>query len=74
MKSQSDGRPLTLDEVEAAVSKLSPEDIARFGASLEKINAANFDRQIERDIRAEKPDKSADKTLADLKNNRLCKP
>ena len=65
---------MILDEIKAAVSKLPPGELACFGASLGKFNAANFDRQIERDIRAEKPDKSADRTLADLKDNRLCKP
>ncbi len=56
---------MSVDEIEKAIPKLSPEERAKIRALLEEIEADEWDRQIERDVKAGKFDKLADQVLAD---------
>ena len=60
----------TIQEIEEAVLKLSPEDLAVFGAWFEEFQADAWDRQIERDIAAGRLDALADEALRDLREGR----
>jgi hypothetical protein len=61
---------MSIEELEKAVAKLSPEDLARFRAWFEEFEAAKFDRKIERDARAGRLDQLAEQALADLRQGR----
>jgi len=61
---------MDIEELEEAVAKLSPEDLARFRAWFEEFEAAKFDRKIERDARAGRLDQLAEQALADLSQGR----
>jgi hypothetical protein len=56
---------MTIEELEDAVAKLPPEDLAHFRAWFEQFDAARFDETIERDARAGKLDRLADAALDD---------
>jgi hypothetical protein len=43
---------MSLEEIESAVSKLSPPELTRFITWFEEFAADEWDRQIEADIRA----------------------
>lgn len=43
---------MSVQEIEAAVSQLSPDDLARFAEWFEEYRADEWDRQIEADARA----------------------
>ena len=43
---------MSLEEIESAVSKLSPPELTRFISWFEEFAADEWDRQIEADIRA----------------------
>ena len=60
----------TLQEIERAVSQLSPEDLAAFRAWFAEFDAAIWDRQLETDVAAGRLDALADKALQDLKEGR----
>jgi len=61
---------MSVDELEKAVAALPPDKLAQFRAWYEEFDAANWDRQMERDIKAGKLDKLADEALADFKAGR----
>jgi len=61
---------MSVDELEKAVAALPPDKLAKFRAWYEEFDAANWDRQIERDIKTGKLDKLADEALADFKAGR----
>jgi hypothetical protein len=61
---------MSIEELEKAVAKLSPEDLARFRAWFEEFEAAKFDRKIERDAWAGRLDRLAEQALADLRQGR----
>ena len=61
---------MTIEELEKAVAKLPPEDLARFRAWFEQFDAARFDEKIERDVSAGKLDRLADAALDDLRKGR----
>jgi hypothetical protein len=46
-----------IEDIEKAVERLSPEELARFRAWFEEFDARVFDEKIERDARAGKLDK-----------------
>ena len=48
---------MTIEDLEKAVAKLPPDDLARFRAWFEEFEAARFDGKIERDAKAGKLDK-----------------
>jgi len=53
----------TLEEIEKAVTKLTPEQIAKFRAWFEEFQERAFDEQIERDVEAGKLDRLAEEAL-----------
>ena len=54
-----------LEDIEKAVEQLSPDEMARFRAWFEELQANLWDQQIERDIKAGKLDKLAEQWRAD---------
>jgi hypothetical protein len=59
-------RPMTkLEEIEAAVTQLSPEELRTFRAWLDELEERLFDEKIERDAKAGKLDKLAAKAIAE---------
>jgi hypothetical protein len=53
----------TIEGIEKAVAKLSPEQLATFRAWFDEFQARLFEEQIERDAKAGKLDKLADDAL-----------
>jgi hypothetical protein len=60
----------TLNEVELAVSQLSPEDLAAFRTWFAEFDAAAWDKQIEKDVAAGRLDALAQKALKHLREGR----
>ncbi|MBD2385383.1 hypothetical protein [Cylindrospermum sp. FACHB-282] len=60
----------TLNEIERAVSQLSPEELAAFRAWFAEFDAAVWDQQIEEDVAAGRLEKLAKKALKDLREGR----
>ena len=54
-----------LEEIEAAVAGLSPEELKKFRAWLDELEERLFDEKIERDAKAGKLDKLAAKAIAE---------
>jgi hypothetical protein len=54
-----------IEDIEKAVERLSPEELARFRAWFEEFDARLFDEKIERDAKAGK----LDKLLAEARAN-----
>ena len=54
----------TAEDIEKAVEKLTPHELARFRAWFETFDAEQFDAAIERDINAGKLDAHAQEALA----------
>jgi hypothetical protein len=55
----------TAEDIEKAVEKLAPGELARFRAWFEAFDAEQFDAAIERDARAGKLDGFAEEALAE---------
>jgi hypothetical protein len=53
----------TVEDIEKAVAKLSPEQLAKFRAWFDDFQARLFDEQIERDAKSGKLDKLAEEAL-----------
>jgi hypothetical protein len=47
----------TIEDIEKAITQLSPEQLAKFRAWFDEFQARMFDEQIERDAKAGKLDK-----------------
>jgi uncharacterized HAD superfamily protein len=60
----------TLEDIEKAVTKLSREQLAKFRAWFEEYDARLFDEKIERDAKAGKLDKLAERARANHKAGR----
>lgn len=58
---------MSVKELEKAVSKLPPDQLAEFRAWFEAFDAACFDEKIERDTANGKLDRFADDALGDFK-------
>jgi hypothetical protein len=58
---------MSVEEIERAIVKLSKKDRAKLLAWLAEMDSAEWDRQIEADIKAGKFDKLAEKALAEHK-------
>ncbi len=54
---------MTLNELENAVTSLSPEDLARFRAWFAEYDGAGWDRQLEQDVADGKLDALADQAI-----------
>jgi len=61
---------MTIEDLEKAVAKLPPDDLARFRAWFEQFDAARFDERIERDAKAGKLDRLAEQALGDHRKGR----
>jgi hypothetical protein len=55
-----------VQEVEQAVSRLSPEDLARFRQWFERFDAKVWDKQFEHDASSGGLDRLADQAIADF--------
>ncbi|MGQ0683270.1 hypothetical protein [Bradyrhizobium sp.] len=60
----------TAEEIEKAVERLDPRELARFSAWFEAFEAKRFDAAIERDAQAGKLDALAEEALADHRAGR----
>jgi hypothetical protein len=60
----------TVKEIEAAVRKLSREDLSSFRAWFADFDADGWDKQLEADVAAGRLDKLADEALKDLREGR----
>ena len=58
---------MSVEEIERAIVKLSKRDRAKLLAWLAEMDAAEWDRQIEADIKAGKFDNLSEKALAEHK-------
>ena len=56
---------MTIEDLEKAVAKLPPDQLAKFRDWFEAFDAARFDEKIERDAKAGKLDRLAEQALAD---------
>jgi hypothetical protein len=60
----------TIQEIERAVSELTPQELAEFRRWFHDFDAAEWDRQLEADVAAGRLDALADEALADLRAGR----
>jgi hypothetical protein len=61
---------MTIEDLEKAVAKLPPDQLAQFRAWFEEFDAARFDQKIERDAKAGKLDRMADQAVDDFRKGR----
>jgi hypothetical protein len=61
---------MTIEDLEKAVAKLPPDQLAKFRDWFEAFDAARFDQKIERDAKAGKLDRLAEQALADFREGR----
>lgn len=64
---------MSVEELEKAIASLPPEQFATLREWFEAFVADEWDRQIERDIKAGKLDKYAEEAIADFKAGRCRK-
>ena len=60
----------TITEIEQAVQKLAPQELAKFREWFAQFDAAQWDLQIERDVAAGRLDALADEALDDARQGR----
>jgi predicted component of type VI protein secretion system len=60
-----------LEDIEKAVTKLAPAELAKFRAWFDAFDAARFDERLERDAESGKLDQLADKARADFRAGRV---
>jgi hypothetical protein len=60
----------TIEEIQSAVVRLSPEELRRFSEWFEGFSADLWDRQWEEDVKAGNLDKAADQAIADFRAGR----
>jgi hypothetical protein len=58
---------MTIQELEQAVSELSPKELARFRQWFEEFDAELWDEQFENDAKSGKLDNLASKAIADFR-------
>ena len=61
---------MTIEDLEKAVSKLPPDQFAKFREWFEAFDAARFDQKIERDAKSGKLDHLADQAVSDFRKGR----
>ena len=61
---------MTIEDIEKAISKLPPDQLARFRAWFEEFDAARFDAKIARDAKAGKLDRLAREAKEDFRAGR----
>ena len=57
----------TIQEIEQAVSRLTPAELRRFREWFEKFDATAWDKQFEKDAKAGKLDQAANHAIADFR-------
>jgi len=57
---------MSVQELETAVSRLSPEELSRFTQWFEEYAAEQWDRQIEKDILSGRFDAAGQRAVAEL--------
>ena len=62
---------MSVDEIEKAIIKLSPEERARLRAWLEEMDSDEWDRQIEADAKSGKLDKLIEASEAEFRAGRF---
>jgi|SoimicmetaTmtLMB_FD_contig_31_11845103_length_534_multi_2_in_0_out_0_2 hypothetical protein len=62
---------MSLEDLQTAVAKLAPDDLAKFRVWLEAFEADSFDRRIERDANAGRLDLLAQEALAEFRAGRV---
>ena len=60
----------TVQEIEAAVKRLSPEDLSAFRDWFSAFDATAWDNQFENDVRAGRLDSLAEEAIRDLREGR----
>ena len=60
----------TIIEIERAIEQLPPEELAHFRQWFAEFDAAQWDRQFERDVSTGRLDNLAEEALADLREGR----
>ena len=60
----------TIPEIEDAIRRLSPDDLAAFRHWFSQFDADRWDRQLEQDVAGGRLDKLADEALTDLREGR----
>ncbi len=61
---------MTVEDLEKAVAKLAPDELARVRAWFEQFEAERFDRKIERDAAGGRLDRLAEEALAEHRQGR----
>jgi hypothetical protein len=60
-------KSMQLEEIEKAISQLSPQDLTKFRHWFAKFDAEAWDQQFEKDVKIGKLDKLAEKALKHLR-------
>jgi hypothetical protein len=60
----------TLEDIEKAVAELPPDQLMRFRAWFDELEATRFDQKIELDAEAGRLDRLAEQALADFRAGR----
>jgi hypothetical protein len=58
---------MTVEDIEKAIAKLAPDELAEFRVWFEAFEADRFDRKIERNAKAGRLDRLADEALAEFR-------
>ena len=61
----------TITEIEQAVQRLGPEELAKFRTWFAEFDATRWDQQLERDVAAGRLDGLAEEALNDLRAGRV---
>ena len=61
---------MTVQDLEKAIAKLPPDELAELRAWFDDFDAARFDEKIERDAKAGKLDRLADAAVEDFREGR----
>ena len=61
---------MSTTEIERAIEKLPPEELARLRAWFAEFDGARWDRQIEQDVAAGRLDDLAKEAISDLRQGR----
>jgi hypothetical protein len=56
-----------IEDIEKAVARLAPNELAKFRAWFEEFDAARFDAKLEPDAKAGRLDRLADEALAEFR-------
>lgn len=64
---------MSVEEIEKAVTKLPPDQLAKFRAWFEEFAADEWDKQIERDAKSGKLDNMFAESEADFRDGRVRK-